>query len=98
MPKRARIQQTSFSIHIRIGPSSRTTHCIGFATASAIRSGALKAAVLGNTSAKTTTSTVITAVSVLFQPRHAGTRRRSQRRFTPREKGGKQQADQDDDK
>ncbi len=39
-----------------------------------------------------------TAVSVLFQPRHAGTRRRSQRRFTPREKGGKQQADQDDDK
>jgi hypothetical protein len=45
------------------GPSSHTTHRIGRATASAMRSGALMAAVFGSTSAKITTMAVITMVA-----------------------------------
>ncbi len=48
---------------ISIGPSTVTTSCIGRATLSAMRSGALNAAVFGSTSAKTTMTTVITTVA-----------------------------------
>ena len=58
-----RMRRTSHSIAISAGPSSRTTTLIGRATRSEARSGSLMAAVFGSTSAKTTTSTVITAVA-----------------------------------
>ena len=51
------------SIAIRIGASTRTIHCIGRATRSAMRSGALKAAVFGITSEKITTIAVMTMVA-----------------------------------
>ena len=62
-PSRRRICRTSHSIATSTGPSTRTTHAIGRAAASAMRSGALKAMVFGSTSANTTTSTVINAVA-----------------------------------
>ena len=63
-------------------PSSRTVQSIGRATTSAIRSGALNAAVFGSTSANTTTITVITIGRVdhadVAEPgqQHAGRERR----------------------
>ena len=62
-PNMRRIQRTSASIPTSIGPNSRTTHAIGRATSSATRSGALIATVLGNTSVKTTTTTVMIMVA-----------------------------------
>ena len=63
MPNRRRIQRTSASTPISNGPSSRTIQAIGRATSSAIRSGALIATVLGSTSVKTTTTTVMIMVA-----------------------------------
>ncbi len=48
---------------ISTGASSRTVQSIGRATASATRSGALKAAVFGSTSANTTIRMVMTTVA-----------------------------------
>ncbi len=62
-PNRRRIQRTSASMPTSIGPSSRTTHAIGRTTSSATRSGALIATVLGSTSVKTTTTTVMIMVA-----------------------------------
>jgi len=63
MPMSFSSQRTSASIAISTGPSSLTTQDIGRATASAMRSGALNAAVFGSTSENTTISTVITMVA-----------------------------------
>ena len=54
---------TNASIAISIGPNMRTTNCIGRATASATRSGALMAAVFGRISVKTTTTMVMMTVA-----------------------------------
>ena len=48
---------------ISTGPNTRTIQSIGRATASATRSGALIAAVLGRISEKTTITNVITTVA-----------------------------------
>ena len=63
MPKRRSSQLTSASIAASTGVSRRTVQAIGRATASAKRSGALKATVLGSTSANTTITTVMTTVA-----------------------------------
>ena len=63
MPSGLSSARTSASIAISTGPSNLTTHSIGRATASAMRSGALKAAVFGSTSANTTTTIVMTTVA-----------------------------------
>ncbi len=63
IPTRDRIQRTSASIAMSTGPNRRTTHSIGLATINAMRSGALMAAVLGRTSANTTSSTVMKRVA-----------------------------------
>ena len=63
MPKPRRMSRTSHSTVRRIGANKRTVLSTGFATASAMRSGALKAAVFGSTSATTKISTVITSVA-----------------------------------
>ena len=57
------IHFTTHSTAIRTGASILIVQSIGRATASAIRSGALKAAVFGKTSANTTIRMVITIVA-----------------------------------
>ena len=54
---------TSAETPASTGESPRTVQSTGRATMSAKRSGALKAAVFGSTSANTTTKTVITTVA-----------------------------------
>ncbi len=56
-------QRTSASTAISTGPNNLTNQYIGRATASAMRSGALNAAVFGSTSENTTTMIVITTVA-----------------------------------
>ena len=63
MPTSLSSQRTSPSIAISTGPNNLTNQYIGRATASAMRSGALKAAVFGSTSENTTTTTVMTTVA-----------------------------------
>ena len=63
MPISASIQRTSASIAISTGPNNLTNPYIGRATASAMRSGALNAAVFGRISENTTTTTVIMTVA-----------------------------------
>ena len=59
IPKHRSTQRANASIAISIGPNNPTTNCIGRATRSAPRSGALKAAVFGMISVKTTTTIVM---------------------------------------
>ena len=63
MPNGRSSHLTNASIAISTGPKIRTTQSIGRATASAIRSGALIAAVFGSTSQNTTIRKVITTVA-----------------------------------
>ena len=63
MPMCLSSQRTSASIAISTGPSTLTITFIGRATSSAMRSGALNAAVFGKISANTTTMIVITTVA-----------------------------------
>jgi hypothetical protein len=63
MPSSFISTRTMASITVSTGPSTSTMNFIGRATRSATRSGALMAIVLGSTSAKITTSTVIAAVA-----------------------------------
>ena len=63
MPSRLISTRTTASITVSSGPRMYIVSRIGRATASETRSGALIAMVFGSTSAKITTSTVITAVA-----------------------------------
>ena len=63
MPTSLSSQRTSASIAISTGPNNLTNQYIGRATASAMRSGALNAAVFGRISENTTTRMVITTVA-----------------------------------
>ncbi len=63
MPNSFISASTMVSMTVSSGPSTSSVSIIGRATSSAIRSGALMAIVFGRTSAKITTSTVITAVA-----------------------------------
>ena len=63
MPTNLSSQRTKASIAISTGPSSLTNQYIGRATASAMRSGALNAAVFGKISENTTTMMVIATVA-----------------------------------
>ena len=63
MPASRSTHFTSHSTVIRTGASTRTVQSIGRATASAMRLGALKAAVFGKTSANTTITMVMTTVA-----------------------------------
>ena len=63
MPTSLSSQRTSASTAINSGPNNLTNQYIGRATASAMRSGALNAAVFGKISENTTTMIVITTVA-----------------------------------
>ena len=63
MPNQRSSHLTNASIAISTGPKIRTTQSIGRATSSAMRSGALIAAVFGSTSENTTIRNVITTVA-----------------------------------
>ncbi len=63
MPNGRNIVRASASTAISSGPHSRTSHSIGRATRSAMRSGALIAAVLGKISAKMMITTLIPTVA-----------------------------------
>ena len=63
MPTSASSRRTSHSAAASTGPSTDTTLAIGRATASAWRSGAMIAAVFGNSSQNTMISTVIATVA-----------------------------------
>ena len=63
MPKPRRMSRTSHSTAFRTGENQRTIRSTGRATTRAMRSGMLKAAVFGSTSATTKTTTVITSVA-----------------------------------
>ncbi len=63
MPKARRMMRTSHSTPVRTGENQRTIRSTGRATASAMRSGALKAAVFGSTSATTKINSVMTSVA-----------------------------------
>ena len=63
MPNNLISTRTITSITVSSGPSTKMVIRSGRATTSDIRSGALMAMVLGSTSAKITTTTVITAVA-----------------------------------
>ena len=63
MPTPRSITRTSHSTPRRTGENQRTMRSIGWATASAMRSGALKAAVFGSTSHSTKINTVMPMVA-----------------------------------